>query len=207
MTPEEVEALFTRDNGDFVFARWGRPIAPVAFGVKDETLGIIKGAYEAIAALAGHEMADTDPETGANCMLFFFKDWDELLEVPNLKENLPDLDGLVDRLKAADANQYRLFRFDDNDGIKSVFIFLRMGGDLADFPAETLLLTQAVQSILLWKDNAFNKVSAFEKQGDRAVLRTEIGSLIRAAYDPALPHASRDAATALRLHARMSEPQ
>ena len=38
MRADEVEALFTRADGQFAFARWGRPIAPVVFGVTDETL-------------------------------------------------------------------------------------------------------------------------------------------------------------------------
>ena len=31
MTPEQIEACFTRDDGRFAFARWGRPIVPVVF--------------------------------------------------------------------------------------------------------------------------------------------------------------------------------
>ena len=33
MGPAEVEALFTRADGAYLFARWGRPIVPVVFGV------------------------------------------------------------------------------------------------------------------------------------------------------------------------------
>jgi hypothetical protein len=77
MTPDEIEALFAR-GGAYAFARWGRPIAPVVFGVDDATLSVIKGALEAVAALAGREIAETDPELGSNLMIFFFRDWDEL---------------------------------------------------------------------------------------------------------------------------------
>ena len=52
MTPEAVQALFTRADGTYAFARWGRPIAPVVFGVEDETLSVIKGALEAWCASA-----------------------------------------------------------------------------------------------------------------------------------------------------------
>ena len=37
MTPGEVEALFTHADGSFLFARWGGPLAPAAFGVDAAT--------------------------------------------------------------------------------------------------------------------------------------------------------------------------
>ena len=80
MTPEDATALFTRSDGTYLFARWGRPIAPVIFGVQDETLSIFKGAIEALVTLSGHEMAETDPELGANLMIFFLRDWQELVD-------------------------------------------------------------------------------------------------------------------------------
>ena len=52
MTPDQIEALFTRSDGTYAFARWGRPIAPIVFGVQDETLSVVKGAWEAVATLA-----------------------------------------------------------------------------------------------------------------------------------------------------------
>ena len=41
-------------------------------------------AAEAVVTLANHRMAETDPELGANLMIFFFRDWAELPQVPNL---------------------------------------------------------------------------------------------------------------------------
>ena len=64
LNAEAVTALFTRADGQFLFARWGRPIVPVVFGVEDGTVSILKGAIEAVVALAGHKMAETDPGTG-----------------------------------------------------------------------------------------------------------------------------------------------
>ena len=55
MIPKEVEAHFTHSNGTYGFARWGRPIAPIVFGVEDATLSVLKGAIEAVVALANHE--------------------------------------------------------------------------------------------------------------------------------------------------------
>ncbi|MGX0876190.1 hypothetical protein ACSSV4_000865 [Roseovarius sp. MBR-154] len=155
LSADEIEALFTRTDGTFLFARWGRPIVPIVFGVDDRTLGIVKGAIEAVVALAGHRMAETDAELGANLMIFFFRDWEELREVPDLDRLVPDLDPLVGRLVAAGANQYRIFRFDAGGAIRASFVFLRMDEELSAVPAETLALSQIVQTILLWSDRAF----------------------------------------------------
>lgn len=207
MTPEEITALFTRSDGDYAFARWGRPIAPVVFGVEDDTLAVLKGALEAVVRLAGHEMAETDPELGANLMVFFCRDWDELAQVPHLDRLVPDLVPLVARLKAAEANQYRIFRFDTAGGIKASFVFLRMDAHLQAVSADVLALSQMVQTILLWSDLAFRDRSALAVLEGRTILRPEIAGLIRAAYDPVLPVMSCDAAHALRLFARLQKPQ
>ncbi|MEQ6248657.1 hypothetical protein ABMC89_07195 [Sulfitobacter sp. HNIBRBA3233] len=203
MTPEEIEALFTRADGAFFFARWGRPIAPVVFGVEEKTLEVVKGALEAVSVLAGHKMAETDAELGSNFMVFFFKEWAELPEVPGMDRLVPDLLALVDRLQKAEANQYRFFRFDENGAIKACFVFLRMDAQLSAVPAETLALSQIVQSYLLWSDTAFRDRSALAVSSERTILRPEIADLIRAAYDPVLPPASQDASHALRLYARI----
>ncbi len=204
MTPEQIEALFTRAEGGYAFARWGRPIAPVVIGVEDETLQVIKGAIEAVVTLAGHQMAETDPELGANLMVFFFREWDELADVPNMERLVPGLDGLLPRLKAADANQYRFFRFDDNGAIQAAFVFLRVDDALSQMPAEVLALSQAVQIIVSWSQSAFASQSPLAvTDGGATVLRPEIAAVIRAAYDPVMPVADRDAAHALRLFARL----
>ncbi|MBK0329191.1 hypothetical protein I5535_18090 [Rhodobacteraceae bacterium F11138] len=207
MTPDEIEPLFTRGDGSYLFARWGRPIVPIVFGVEDQTLPVIKGAFEAVCTLAGHQMAETDPELGSNCMVFFCRDWDELRHVPDLDRLVPELATLVDRLEAAKANQYRLFRFDPDGAIRAAFIFLRMDVQMAELPAETLMLGQVVQTILLWSDNAFARRSPLAAVQDTVVLRPEIAGLIRAGYDPALPSTASDASHALRLSARLTAAQ
>jgi hypothetical protein len=203
MDAGKIGDLFTRGDGSYLCARWGRPVVPVVFGVDGATLGVIKGALEAVVALAGHKMAETDPELGANLMMFFCRDWDELRDVPNLDRLIAGLAPLVDRLQAADANQYRVFRFDDAGAIRACFVFLRMDAHLAEVPAETLALSQAVQSILLWSDRAFMDTSPLGLMGEVAVLRPDIAGMIRAAYDPVLPAVARDASHALRLAARI----
>jgi hypothetical protein len=204
VTAAEVERLFTRGDGAFLFARWGRPIAPVVFGVEEAVLPVIKGALEAVVALAGHRMAETDPELGANLMVFFVRDWAELPEVPNLAGLIPELGPLVARLEAAGANQYRIFRFDEGGAIRACFAFVRMDAHLAAVPAEVLALSQAVQVILLWSDRAFGPgQAALAVTEEGTVLRPEVAGVIRAGYDPALPAMARDPAVALRIAARM----
>jgi hypothetical protein len=204
VTPDEIEALFARKDGNYLCARWGRPIVPVVFGVEEATLSTVKGALEAVVALAGHRMAETDPELGANLMVFFCRDWAELPQVPNLDRLVPDLAPLCDRLAAAEANQYRIFRFDAAGAIRACFVFLRMDAHLSALPAETLALSQAVQTILLWSDAAFADQAPLAMAGGVAVLRPEIAAVIRAAYDPVLPPMAQDASHALRLAARIA---
>ena len=203
MTAEQIETLFTRRDGQFAFARWGRPIAPVAFGIEEEALPVVKGALEAVAKLAGHDMAETDPELGSNLMMFFFADWAELLDVPGMEGLVPDLAAQVERLQAAGANQYRFFRFDENGAIKAAFVFLRMDESLQEMSAQVLALSQAVQVILLWSEDAFQEQSPLAMADDALVLRPEVADVIRAAYDPVMPPAANDASHALRLAARV----
>lgn len=203
MQPDQVRQMFTRADGSYLFARWGRPIVPVVFGVEDATLATVKGAIEAVVTLAGHKMAETDPELGANLMIFFFRDWAELPQVPGLDGLIPDLGPLCARLAAEDAHTYRAFRFDADGAIRACFVFLRMAGPLAQMPAEDLALAQAAQAICLWSDKAFADTSPLAVVQGRVILRPEIAALIRAAYAPMMPAVAQDPSHALRLAARM----
>ena len=93
---------------------------------------------------------------------------------------------------------------DRSGGIRAAFVFLRMDRAMAEQPAETLALSQVVQSILLWSDRAFRLRSPLAVAGGQVVLRPEIAGVIRAAYDPVMPGAATDPAHALRLHARLA---
>ncbi|CAM4409098.1 hypothetical protein [Palleronia rufa] len=207
MQPDQIEPLFTRSDGSYLFARWGRPIAPVVFGVDDATLSVVKGALQAVTQLAGLDLAETDPELGVNFMVFFFRDWDELRQVPDLDRLIPDLAPVLDRLEDAEANQYRVFRFDEAGAIRAAFLFVRMDSEMSGIPAETVALSQVVQSIVLWSDTAFQDRSPLARTpGGTVVLHPEIGAVIRAAYDRVMPAMSRDPAHALRLSARIFPP-
>jgi hypothetical protein len=207
VTAEEITALFTRASGEYLFARWSRPIVPVVFGVDDATLATVKGAIEAIVTLAGHKMAASDPEQGANLMVFFLRDWAELAAIPDLGRLVEGLDTLLPRLVAENANQYRHFRFEDTGAVRACVAFIRMDETLAALPAETIALGLAAQAILLWSDIAFSSRSALARAGEAVVLRDDIAAVIRAAYAPAMPDVAHDASHALRLHARINAAQ
>ncbi|WP_010139885.1 hypothetical protein [Oceanicola sp. S124] len=205
--PEEVEALFTDGAGAFRFARWSRPIVPVVFGATDDSLPPLKGAMETVVLAAGHKMAETDPEFGANLMIFFMQDWQELADVPDMDKLVPGLDRLVPRLQAEDADQYRFFRFAEDNSIKAGFVFLRMQGALSQMPAADLGMEQMLKSMLLWGPSAFAGRSALaqaEGQGP-ALLRPDLAAVLRAGYDPVLPAFSQDPVLALRLSARAGQ--
>ena len=201
---DSIEAYFTRSDGKYIFARWGRPIAPIVFGVQDETLVTLKSAIQSIVVLANHELVETDPELGSNAMFFFFLSWDELLEVKDLDRIVPDLDNLVNRLKSIQANQYRFFRFDAAGGIKAVFTFICMDDILNSVSAEVLCLNQVAQMFLLWSDDAFKEKSptSITNTGE-IILKPIIGDIIRAVYEPTMPIVSTDKSHALRTQARI----
>lgn len=184
---DEIAALFTRDDG-FFLARWGRPVAPVIFGLADESLSIFRGAIGAVYAHAGHPLAETDPDMGANLMMFFLRDWGELAGIPDL-DRLTGQADLPARLAAASADQYRLFRFDPEGAIRACLCFVNMGGKLADTHPALLAETLAVRSTLTFARDV--------------VPSAEIAALIRAAYDPILPDTASDPSHALRLAARL----
>lgn len=207
MDVEAIEALFTRSDGAYFCARWGRPIVPVVFGVEEEAIGTLKGAIEALCVLAGHQMAETDPELGVNLMMFFCRDWRELAQVPDLDRLVPELGGVLDRLEAEQANQYRIFRFEASGAIRACFVFVRMDAQLSDMPADMHALGQVVLSLVVWSDLAFKATSPLALAGGTAVLRPDIAEVIRAVYDPVMPLCAQDRSHALRLAARiMTKP-
>ncbi|MGZ3215750.1 hypothetical protein [Paracoccus sp. T5] len=184
----QIQELFTDAGGRFLCARWGRPVAPVIFGLEDASLDIFRAAIRSGFAHAGHPMADTDPETGANLMLFFVRDWTELSALPDL-DRLTGLDDLPRRLSGQAADQYRLFRFDDRGGIRACLTFLNMGGALGKAHPGRLAEKVMMQSALTFAREIGPSAS--------------LAALIRAAYDPVLPLATTEPAHALRLAARL----
>lgn len=185
---EQIAALFTAPDGSFLCARWGRPVAPVVFGLDDTTLSVFRAATAAVFAHARHPMTDTDPDMGANLMVFAVRDWKDLAGLPDL-DRLTGMEGLPDRLAGQGADQYRLFRFDPDGSIRAAFAFLRLGGALGHSHPAQLAESVAVNALLTWA----HPVTPSQP----------LAALIRAAYDPLLPACARDASHALRLIARL----
>lgn len=185
----QIARLFTKADGSFLCARWGRPIAPVIFGLADDSLAIFRTAIRAVVTDAGATLAETDPEMGSNLMIFFVRDWDELTGVPDL-DRLTGQPGLPARLADAKADQYRLFRFDPDGGIRACLTFLRMSGALADAHPAQLAETLAVRAMLTFARDVTPS--------------RPLAALIRAAYAPVLPVVATDPSYALRLAARIA---
>ncbi|MFV0293779.1 MAG: hypothetical protein ACK5II_11445 [Paracoccus sp. (in: a-proteobacteria)] len=189
MNTNEISALFSR-QGNFLCARWGRPVAPVIFGLADESLNIFRTAIHAAYGHANHPLADTDPETGANLMMFFCRNWEELSGIPDLNQ-LTGQSDLVTRLNDLDTNHYQIFRFDKDGAIRACLSFVRMAPPLSEVRPAALAETLAVRSMLTF---------AYEITATR-----ELAELVRAAYDPRLPDTTSDPSHSLRLLARMEE--
>lgn len=185
---DQITGLFTRRD-KFLLARWARPVAPVIFGLADESLSIFRDVVRAVYAHAGHPLAETDPEMGANLINFFVRDWAELEDVPDL-DRLTGQENLPARLAAEAADQYRLFRFDSGGAIRACIGFVNMGGALADAHPAQVAEVIAVRSTLTFAHDVTPSAP--------------LAALIRAAYDPALPDVATDPAYALRLAARLS---
>ena len=185
---DDIEALFTRADSSFLCARWNRPIAPVIFGLADESLPIFRAAIGAVATHAGVAMTETDPEMGSNFMLFFVRDWNELSGVPDL-DRLTGQPDLPARLAEASADQYRLFRFDAGGGIRACLTFVRLSGALSDAHPAELAETLAVRAMLTFARDVTPS--------------PDLAQLIRVACDPVLPPSATDPSHALRLAARL----
>ena len=200
----QIEKLYMTANGDYHFARWGRPIVPVIFGVDDETLTHLKAAITTTVGLTGGKISETDPELGANFMWFFCKEWDEVLYVPDLDRLLPNVDEIVTHLKSTNGHTHRSFAFDDEGGIKLCILMIRMTDDTADLSAHVLATGETFQCLSLFAPNAFAEHSpiAVIQENGMCLAKPNYAALIRAAYDPVMPISANDASHALRLAAR-----
>lgn len=206
MTPDLITRTFTQSDGGFLCARWGRAIAPVVFGMEEPSIGLFKSAAQLITGLAGHEVAETDPELGSNLMIFALRGWGELREVPDLDRLVPELPPLAGRLAAEAAQSYRGFRFDARGAIRAGFVFLDMTSPLAEVPGDLLALGEMLRIMLSWGPQAFDLTPMLAEENGQAVLNADLLRLLRAAYDPMLPEVADDASHALRLAARLETP-
>ena len=196
--------LFTSPNQGYHFARWGRPIAPVVFGVGDETLPHLKDAIAMTVGISGGMLAETDPELGANFMWFFCRDWDEMLVIPDLEKLIPNFENLITGLQEQNATRYRSFGFDKDGAIQLCVVLIRVDSATERLSLQTLGTSETFQSLLTFGENAFDMHSpiATIKVNNLCIVKPEYAAVVRAAYDPALPAASNDPTHALRVSAR-----
>ncbi|MEM6680302.1 MAG: hypothetical protein AAF675_20755 [Pseudomonadota bacterium] len=211
-TEADVRAAFTRSDGRYRFARWGRPLAPAWFGFA-ESLAVWRAALSSAAVTAGLEVVEEDPELGANFLAFSVETWPELRAMPGIERLIPGIDRLLGVLQAAGANQYRIFGFEPAasgapGAIRIAITLLRRDADLACIPEPALALGQCAQALLLWSDHAFTAetpvaglAGATSALPDAAVLKPRFRLLLSAAYDPGLPDAAEDPGHAAALAA------
>ncbi len=199
-----VEALFTRSDGGYRFARWERDLAPAIMGTEAEGERLLREGLAAAAGLAGRRVVESDPDLGANYLVFLVDAWPRLKEVPGIERLIPDIDRLISVLGASGANQYRIFDFEEAGAIRLTITLLRLDADLAKLPPRAFALSQAVMGLLLWSDRAFLGESPVAMtEGGRAVILPEFQEILRAAYAPDLPAAASDPAHAGEIAARM----
>jgi hypothetical protein len=207
LTAEKIETLFTHPDGVFRFARWNRPIATVVFGVDDETLTHLKTAIVTTIGVTGMNTVETDPELGANFMWFFCQDWDEILAVPDLERLIPDLKNIIARLQATTTKTFRIFSFDKDGSIKMCIQLVKVADETADMSIQTLATGETYQCLALFSPHAFlndSPIAVIEQNG-LCIPKPEYAALLRAAYDPVLPVASKEPTHAMRLGARATK--
>ncbi|MEM1160283.1 MAG: hypothetical protein AAGJ28_05070 [Pseudomonadota bacterium] len=203
--PDWATAHFTRRDGSFRFARWSRAIAPVIVGTNDDGCRIFEDGIAVVARLAGIDMTELDPDLGANFLVFLVNDWAELDEAPNLVRLIPNLADLIETLSDHGANQYRVFNFDEDGGIRLCITLLRYDEELQKISAQALAVSQAFQGMLLWSDAAFSSESPIALMEDgTCVVKPRHADLLKVAYAPELPVSATDQAFALRLAARLT---
>ncbi|MEZ8006678.1 MAG: hypothetical protein QMC60_04040 [Amylibacter sp.] len=204
LSSAKIEALFSHADGIFRFARWSRPIVPVVFGVDDETLKHIKSAIVTTVGITGFKIEETDPELGANFMWFFCHNWDEILAVPDLENLIPNLKDIITKLQFTQTSTYRIFSFDPDGGINMCVQLIKVFGDTAKMSIQALTTGETYQCLALFGPNAFLKESpiAVIKENSLCIPKPNYAALIRAAYDPVLPHATQEPSHSLRLSAR-----
>ena len=200
--PEDGSTAASETAAPFRFARWDRGLSPRVFGVDEGSeTAILYGVSEA-ARLAGVEIVEEDPEFEANLLIFVCEEWRDLKKTPGLDRLIPDLDKLVVLLGATGANQYRIFSFSEEAGLRLAVVLVRCDEVIGRMSARALGLSQAAQTLLLWSDAAFADEGpvATSRRGE-ARIKPWICDLLAASYEDGVPVYSEDVALLERLAA------
>jgi len=204
LTEDEIKDLFTQADGSYQFARWGRPIAPVVFGVNDDILVGLKAAIGATLGITGQNMAELDPELGTNFMWIFCREWDEVLDLPDIEKLIPGIHDKIKEIKKTNSSSYRYLTFDKDGAIMFAVVLIRPVGDYAKQPVSVIGAAETLLTVATFGTKAFKKESpiAMIKENNMVVVKPKYAAVIRAAYDETMPARSNDEAHALRVKAR-----
>ena len=201
---QEIEDLFTREDGSYQFSRWGRSIAPVVFGVNDDILAALKAAMTSTLGITGRNITDVDPELGTNFMWIFVREWDELKTLPDIDKLLPKLDAKVAEAKKENSNSYRYFTFDNEGAIQFCCNVIRPAGDYAKQPVSVIGAAETLLSSVMFGPKAFATESplAILPDNNVVIVKPKYAAVIRAAYEENMPNTANDPSHAMRIKAR-----
>ncbi|MEM7242723.1 MAG: hypothetical protein AAF429_11110 [Pseudomonadota bacterium] len=204
LSESEITDLFTQADGSYQFARWGRPIAPVVFGVNDDILKGLRAAIESTVGITGQKLAEVDPELGTNFIWIFVREWDELMTLPDIGKLIPDLDKKLVEIKKSNSNSYRYLTFDPDGAIMFACVIIRPVGDYAKQSVSVIGAAETVLTLATFGANAFKEESplAMLPENKVVIVKPKYAAVIRAAYDETMPVRSDDAAHAMRIKAR-----
>ena len=204
LSENEIKDLFTQADGTYQFARWGRPIAPVIFGVNDQILAGLKAAISSTIGITGQKMGELDPDLGTNMMWIFCRDWDEVLELPDIEKLIPGIREKMTDIKNSNASSYRYLTFDKDGAIMFACVLIRPVGEYANQPVSVIGAAETLLTLATFGAGAFKKESpiAVIKENNVVVVKPKYAAVVRAAYDQTMPARSDDPAHALRVKAR-----
>ena len=199
----EIQSMFTVKN-KFFFSRWSGNIVPMILGVNDFSLGLFKKKLISILSCLPIQIDEFEIEKKANYVFIFFKKWDELYNLPNIEEIIPDHLSLLKSLSFKNPSQYRRFYFDKNGGINFCVFLIPIEKEIDESSYEELIIQILIKSILIWSEEFqnFKNFYFFNSKKGEFCLSNDFLSFLKACYDPVLPDKTNDASHSLRIFAR-----
>ncbi len=192
MTPDEVRAYFTGDDGTYRFARWTVPVRATIFGAGPVTEALLAAALAEVGALSRHPAA-VSGLAGMTWGLGIVREWRDLVDQPGLGQLLPGVARLAADAERCGWNQVRRFGHAAAGGIVRCTGLVRLGGPLGRQAPAALALRQAVLAHLAWSIPTLTRTGLMAPGPDGTErLRDDIRALLAAAYDPAVPAVSTD---------------
>lgn len=199
----EIQSMFTFKS-NFRFSRWSGNIVPLILGLNDFSLGLFKKKLLSVLSFLPIQIDEFEIEKKANYVFIFFKKWDELYNLANIKEIIPDHLSLLKSLSLKKPSQYRRFYFDKNGGINFCVFLIPIENEIDELSYEEFIIQTLIKSILLWSEEFqnFKDFYYFSRKKNEFCLSTDFLSFLKACYDPVLPVKTNDASHSLRIFAR-----